>query len=64
MRLIEKGLLNLNDPVFDHIPDFGVKDKKQIRRLTYGKQRQDDGKHSHQVGGHNKRKERRTHESR
>ena len=30
MRLIEKGLLNLNDPVFDHIPDFGVKDKKQI----------------------------------
>ena len=30
MRLIEKGLLNLNDPVSDHIPDFGVKNKKQI----------------------------------
>ena len=30
MRLIEKGLLNLNDPVSDHISDFGVKNKKQI----------------------------------
>ena len=30
MRLVEKGLLNLNDLVSAHIPDFGVKNKNQI----------------------------------
>ena len=30
MRLVERGLLNINDPVSDHILDFGTKDKKQI----------------------------------
>ena len=30
MRLIEKGLLNLNDPVWDHIPGFEANNKKQI----------------------------------
>ena len=37
-----------------------VKDKKEIRRLTHGKQRQNNGKHSHSMVRHNKRKERRT----
>ena len=30
MRLIEKGLLNLNDPVSDHIPNFEANNKNQI----------------------------------
>lgn len=38
-----------------------VKDGKQIRRLTqHGKQRQNNGKHTHKMGRYNKRKERGT----
>ena len=37
-----------------------TKDKQQIRRLTHGKQRQNNGKHTHKMGRRDKRKERRT----